>query len=70
MKVAVQKNHLRGQILYRTLDPSKKRRLTGWSTISDLSNIRCLPDWTRISGAKNESIEIFESQFFKEFKRF
>ena len=25
MKNAVQKNHLRGQILYRSLDPSKKR---------------------------------------------
>ena len=27
MKLAVQKNHLAGQILYRSLDPSKKRRL-------------------------------------------
>ena len=26
MKIAVQKNHLEGQILYRSLDPSKKRR--------------------------------------------
>ena len=26
MKLAVQKNHLCGQILYRSLDPSKKRR--------------------------------------------
>ena len=26
MKIAVQKNHLGGQILYRNLDPSKKRR--------------------------------------------
>ena len=24
MKIAVQKNHLRGQILYTSLDPSKK----------------------------------------------
>ena len=24
MKIAVQKNHLGGQILYRSLDPSKK----------------------------------------------
>jgi len=27
MKIAVQKNHLEGQILYRSLVPSKKRRL-------------------------------------------
>jgi len=26
MKIAVQKNHLGGLILYRSLDPSKKRR--------------------------------------------
>ena len=26
MKIAVQKNHLRGQILYRSLDPVKNRR--------------------------------------------
>jgi len=26
MKIAVQKNHLVGQILYRSLNPSKKRR--------------------------------------------
>mgnify|MGYP000646802986 CR=1 FL=1 len=26
MKIAVQKNHLGGQILYRSLDPVKKRR--------------------------------------------
>ena len=26
MKIAVQENHLGGQILYRRLDPSKKRR--------------------------------------------
>ena len=26
MKIAVQKNHLRGQILYRSPDPVKKRR--------------------------------------------
>ena len=27
MKLAVQNNHLGGQILWRSLDPSKKRRL-------------------------------------------
>ena len=27
MKIAVQKNHLRGQILYRSMDLLKKRRL-------------------------------------------
>ena len=27
IKIAVQKNHSGGQILYRSLDPSKKRRL-------------------------------------------
>ena len=27
MKIAIQKNHLGGTILYRSLDPSKKRRL-------------------------------------------
>ena len=27
MKIAVHKNHLGGQILYRSVDPAKKRRL-------------------------------------------
>jgi len=35
MKIAIQKNHLRGQILYRSWDPSKKRR----SNFSKFSNI-------------------------------
>ena len=28
MKIAVQENHVGGQILYRSLDPSKKRLLS------------------------------------------
>ena len=33
MKIAVQKNHLRGQILYRSLDPVKKRRPENMASI-------------------------------------
>ena len=33
MKLVVWKNHLGGQILYRSLDPSKKRRHSAKSTI-------------------------------------
>ena len=34
MKIDVQKNHLGGQILYRSLDASKKRRLYNFLPLS------------------------------------
>ena len=40
IKIAVQKNHLGGQISYRTLDPAKKRRHREiWPPIFKLSNL-------------------------------
>ena len=58
MNNAVQKNHLGGQILYRSLDPSKKRRQRGFCLVDGQHCMEHDKKY-RISGSEQKKEHLF-----------